>query len=340
MEYRRLGNSGIEVSPICLGMMSYGSKDFQSWLLKPEDGELFFKAALDRGINFFDTAPLYSFGQSEEILGNAVAKLTQRRHVVLATKVGIGIEKGPNQRGLSRKYIHESVNASLKRLQTDYVDVLYCHCDDPLTPVEETLGALNDVVRAGKARYIGVSNFSAWSFARAFYKAQHLHGLRIDAAQIQYNLAYREEEREVLPFCRAEQIGVTTYSPLARGYLVSAPSSQQRLTNTETARATGDLKALATYGTGSDAAVAARLAELAAQKGMSASRIAIAWILAQRGVSSVVFGATEPAHLEEAVAATTTTLSDEEIAWLQEPYVTRPVMETDVPVKVGGERVK
>lgn len=325
MRYNRLGATGLEVSRVCLGMMSYGSPDWQPWVLPGAEAEPFVRHALDRGINFFDTADFYSYGQSEEALGRAIAKLTDRKNVVIATKVGLPMGPGPNRGGLSRKHIRTAIDDSLKRLGTDYVDLYQLHRADPQTPIEETLDALADVVRAGKALHIGGSNFATWQFAPAVYVAKQSRGPSFAAMQIQYNLAYREEERDLVPFCAAQGVGLIVYSPLARGWLVGNRLGKTTMTRRETIRAEGDAKAQASYGSDGDRAIARRLFDVAASRGLPPARIAQAWLHGRAGVSSVLCGALEPAHIDEAVAALDVALSAEELRRLEEPYVPQAI---------------
>lgn len=320
MKYRPLGGSGIQVSSVCLGMMSYGSPAWQPWVLPGDAGRCFVRAALNRGINFFDTADFYSFGQSEEILGAAIKDLTRRANVVIASKVGLPMTPEPNRGGLSRKHILTSIDESLRRLQTDYVDIYQLHRSDPDTPIEETLDALFEVVRAGKALYVGASNFAAWDFARAFYTGRWRCDLRLASVQLQHNLAYREEERDLLPLCAAERIGVVVYSPLARGFLAGNRASMAALTENELKRVDTDAKAKSLYGSAGDEAILKRLQSIAASRGESPTRVAMAWVHHQPCVSSVLCGALEDAHLDDAVAAAELELSDEELRLLAEPY--------------------
>lgn len=325
MQYRRLGATGLQVSKVCLGMMSYGAPDWQSWVLPGDAGPRFVRMALDRGINFFDTADFYSFGQSEEILGQSIRDLTDRANVVIATKVGLPMAPNANRGGLSRKHIFASIDASLRRLQTDYVDLYQLHRADPATPIEETLEALHDVVKAGKALHVGASNFAAWDFARAVYTGRWQAGLRLSAMQLQLNLAYREDERDLLPLCRAEAIGVVVYSPLARGFLTGNRTEAATLTERERRRATGDAKAHTLYGSPGDRRVLDQLLQIAAARGLSPAQVAMAWVHHQPGISSVLCGALEESHLEDAVAAVDVNLTEDELSRLEAPYEPQPV---------------
>jgi aryl-alcohol dehydrogenase-like predicted oxidoreductase len=340
MQYAQLGSTGLQVSRICLGMMSYGSTEYQGWVLPGSEGVRHTKRALEAGVNFFDTADFYSNGLSETILGDAISELTSRNNVVLSTKVGIGLEKGPNRRGLSRKYMMAAVEDSLRRLKTDYIDLYQLHIQDFSTPLEETIDALADIVRSGKARYVGLSNYSAWNLARVHYTAKYNNRLKMSATQIQYNLAYREEERDTIPFSRVEGIGLLVYSPLARGLLAGNKLSGTSLTEREKARAETDLKAAATYGTEEDRMIAARVVGLAEQRGVSASQIALAWLLNKPYINAVTCGVLEDSHLDAAVGALDIRLDDKEISLLEELYTPRRPIEIDAPLKVGGERVK
>lgn len=317
MQYVNLGHTGLKVSRLCLGMMTYGSPHWRAWVLDEAAAQPFIRRALELGINFFDTANMYSQGVSEEITGRALKAMARRDEVVVATKVFYPMGDKPNQGGLSRKHIMDSIDASLRRLQMDYVDLYQIHRFDPNTPIEETLAALHDVVKAGKARYLGASSMYAWQFARMLYTAD-LHGwTRFVSMQNHYNLVYREEEREMLPLCRAEGIGVIPWSPLARGFLAG---NRSRGGGGATTRAQTDAFAADMYYDEGDFAVADRVRELAAQRGVSAAQIALAWILQQPGVTAPIIGASKPHHLEEANAALEITLSPDELARLEEPY--------------------
>jgi aryl-alcohol dehydrogenase (NADP+) len=297
--------------------MTYGSPQWRPWILSEEQGRPFIQCALELGINFFDTANMYSLGASEEMLGRALKDMTRRSEVVVATKVFFPMNDKPNQGGLSRKHIFEAIDASLRRLQMDYVDLYQIHRFDPNTPIEETLEALHDVVKAGKARYLGASSMYAWQFARMVYTAD-LHGwTRFVSMQNHYNLIYREEEREMLPLCRAEGIGVIPWSPLARGFLAG---NRARSGGGETARAQTDGYAAEMYYQPGDFTVADRVAELAQQRGVSSAQIALAWMLHQSGITAPIIGASKMYQLEEAVAALDIALSAEDLARLEEPY--------------------
>jgi len=322
MDYVNLGRTGLKVSRICLGCMSYGSPQWRDWVLSEEDGRPFIQRALEMGINFFDTADMYSRGVSEEVLGRALADFTRREEVVVATKVFFPMSDGPNDRGLSRKHITESIDASLRRLRMDYVDLYQIHRWDSATPIEETLSALNDLVRAGKVRYLGASSMYAWQFAKALYLAD-LHGwTRFSSMQNHYNLVYREEEREMLPLCRAEGIGVIPWSPLARGFL----AGKRRRGEEDTRRGKVDSFAHDLYYQPEDFEVVERVVALAEKRGVKPAQIALAWLLYQPGLTAPIVGATRMEHLEDAVAALEIRLDEEERKELEMPYRPHPVL--------------
>ncbi|MDQ0189476.1 aldo/keto reductase [Alicyclobacillus cycloheptanicus] len=323
MEYVKFGKTGLEVSRICLGCMSYGVPERGShrWVLNEEESRPFIKRALELGINFFDTANVYSDGTSEEILGRALKDLVQREEVVIATKVYNRMRPGPNGAGLSRKAILAEIDNSLKRLGTDYVDLYQIHRWDYTTPIEETMEALHDVVKAGKARYIGASSMYAWQFLKALHTAEKHGWMRFVSMQNYLNLLYREEEREMLPLCKEEGIAVIPWSPLARGRLT-------RDWDETTARSETDEfgKSLYAQTADTDRRIVERVAELAAQRGVSRAQIALAWVLQKEPVTAPIVGATKMHHLEDAVAALSVQLSPEEVAMLEEPYVPHPVL--------------
>jgi len=321
MDYVRLGSTGLKVSRICLGCMTYGSSKWRPWVLDEEASRPLLRRAVDVGINFFDTADMYSDGGSEEVLGRALNDFAKRHEVVLATKVFFPMGPGPNDRGLSRKHIFDAIDASLKRLGTDYVDLYQTHRYDPETPLEETLEALHDVVGSGKARYIGASSMYAWQFAQALSLADRRGWTRFVSMQNHYNLIYREEEREMLPLCRAEGIGVIPWSPLARGLLTG---SRRRGKSDETPRAKSDAYASQLY-EDSDFDVVDRVVEVAKRRGIPPAQIALAWLLRQPGVTAPIVGASRVEHLEDAISAVSVTLSDEESHLLEEPYRPHPV---------------
>ena len=317
MEYVNLGKSGLKVSRICLGMMTYCTSKWRDWVLDEEESRPFIKKAWEAGINFFDTADMYSNGMSEQVLGRALKDFARRDEVVIATKVYFPTGSSPNQRGLSRLHILNAIDNSLRRLGTDYVDLYQIHRLDSNTPIEETLEALHDVVKSGKARYIGASSMYAWQFARSLYLAD-LHGwTRFVSMQNHYNLIYREEEREMIPLCLAEGVGVIPWSPLARGFLAGNRSQE---TYGETVRAKTDDFAQSMYYEEEDFEVVDRAQQLAERKGVSSAQIALAWLLHQPGITAPIIGASKMPHLEESLAALDIELSDEELAFLEEPY--------------------
>jgi aryl-alcohol dehydrogenase (NADP+) len=303
--------------------MSYGKRNERwQWALPEEESRPFIKHALELGINFFDTADVYSTGASEEIVGRALRDFAVRDEVVIATKVNGVMGPGPNDAGLSRKHILSSIDASLKRLGTDYVDLYQIHRWDYQTPIEETLEALNDVVRAGKARYIGASSMFAWQFTKALYTSD-LHGwARFVSMQPHYNLVYREEEREMLPLCRDQQIAVIPWSPLARGLL----TGKRKMGGGETERARTDSFGKGIYTREDDFALAARLDEVAAAHGAPSAQVALAWMLSKDGITAPIIGATKLHHLDDAVAALSIELSDDEVRRLEELYQPHPVL--------------
>jgi len=323
MEYVRFGNTGLKVSRICLGCMSYGkSAEGGQWELDEEQSRPYFRRALENGINFFDTADVYSNGRSEEVTGRALRDFARRDEVVIATKVRFPMGKGPNEQGLSRKHIMSAIDASLKRLGTDYVDLYQIHRWDYDTPIEETMEALNDVVRAGKARYIGASAMYAWQFAKALYTAE-LHGwTRFVSMQPHYNLLYREEEREMLPLCQDQKIAVIPFSPLARGWLARKPSPEQN----ETLRAQADALTKQRYDREDNVAIVQQVSEVAEARGISMAQVALAWVLSKQVVTAPIIGATKPYHLEDAIAALSVQLTPEEIQQLEEAYQPHPII--------------
>jgi len=324
MEYTRLGGTGLKVSRLCLGAMTYGSKKWREWVLEEEESRPFLRRALEAGINFFDTADVYSNGVSEEILGRALKDFgPSRDRLVIATKVHGPMGDDPNQRGLSRKHILHSIDASLKRLGTDYVDLYQIHRFDYETPIEETLAALDDVVRAGKALYIGASSMYAWQFAKMLCAAERLGLARFVSMQNHYNLIYREEEREMLPLCREEGIGVIPWSPLARGFLAG---NRRPGDYGETIRAKTDEYAQKMYYQPSDFAVVERVTAIARQRGVSNAQVALAWLLAKPGVTAPIIGASKMQHLDDALAALTLKLDEAELRALEEPYQPHPVL--------------
>ncbi len=323
MEYIRLGSTGLKVSRICLGCMSYGLPgEGNQWVLNEEQSRPYIQRALEAGINFFDTANVYSNGMSEIILGNALRDFVSRDEVVIATKVRFPMGKGPNDSGLSRKHIMRSIDASLKRLGTDYVDVYQIHRWDYETPIEETMETLHDIVRAGKARYIGASAMFAWQFAKAQYAAD-LHGwTRFVSMQNHYNLIYREDERELLPLCQDQGIGVIPFSPLARGVLARKPSKDQE----ETLRYQTDSLAKSRYAQEDNLTTVERVSEIAEAHCVPMAQVALAWLLSKPNITAPIIGATKPHHLDDAIAALSVQLTPEEITHLEAPYRPHPVI--------------
>jgi len=324
MEYVNLGATGLKVSRICLGTMTYGTPKWRDWVLDEEASRPYIKRALEAGINFFDTADIYSIGASEEVLGRALKDFAgPRAQYVIATKVFNPMGKTPNEAGLSRKHIMHAVDASLKRLGMDYIDLYQIHRFDPITPIEETIEALHDVVKAGKALYVGASSMYAWQFAKYLSLAQAMGKTRFVSMQNHYNLVYREEEREMIPLCRAEGIAVIPWSPLARGFLAGNRRRQDR---GETARAKTDEFAHMMYYQDSDFEVVDRVTEIAQKRGVSNAQVALAWLLHRKGVTAPVVGASKPHHLDDAIAAASLKLEDSEIKSLSEPYKPHPVL--------------
>lgn len=323
MEYTKLGRTGLDVSRICLGCMSYGvpERGMAPWSLNEEQSRPFIKRALELGINFFDTANVYSDGTSEEIVGRALKEFARRDEVVIATKVFFRMHQGPNGAGLSRKAIMTEIDNSLKRLGTDYVDLYQIHRWDNDTPIEETMEALHDVVKAGKVRYIGASSMYAWQFLQAQHVAERNGWTKFVSMQNYLNLLYREEEREMLPLCREEGIGVIPWSPLAKGRLT-------RDWNKQTARSEIDEVGKAFYAkmAEADRKVVEVVAGIAAKRGIPRAQVALAWVLQKEPVTSPIIGATKANHLEDAVAAVSVKLEPSEIASLEEPYVPHPVI--------------
>lgn len=341
MKYVNLGGTGLKVSRICLGMMTYGTPRWRRWVLDEEASRPIVRRAVEAGINFFDTADMYSAGVSEELTGKFLREFARRDEVVIASKVFFPVDMAygssanttykapPNTSGLSRKHIFAAVDASLKRLGTDYIDLYQIHRWDYHTPIEETMEALNDVVRAGKARYIGASSMWAWQFAKAQELARARHWARFVSMQNHYNLLYREEEREMMPLCRDQGVALIPWSPLARGFLAG---NRKRgdvsgdAANASTARAGSDELAQMYYYRDEDFSVVERLGEIAGERGESSARIAYAWLLHKAGVTAPIIGASKLAQIDDAVAATALALSVEEIARLEEPYRPHPVL--------------
>ncbi len=337
MEYTRLGPSGLEVSRICLGMMTYGSPRWRPWILEEAAGRPIVKRAVELGINFFDTADMYSAGVSEKITGKLLGEFTRREEVVIATKVFFPVDMNftggfdnsnpqpPNTCGLSRKRIFNAVEASLKRLNTDYIDLYQIHRWDYKTPIEETMETLHDLVKSGKVRYIGASSMWAWQLAKAQHIAQSRDWTPFISMQNHYNLVYREEEREMIPLCRDQGVALIPWSPLARGFLAGNRTPDDAVSGI-TARAKEDTYAQELYYREQDFAVVQHVSEVAANHGVSNARIAYAWLLSQEAVAAPIVGASTIEHIDDAVSATEITLSAEEIDFLQEPYAPHPVM--------------
>jgi 1-deoxyxylulose-5-phosphate synthase len=326
MDQVRLGATGLHVSRVCLGMMSYGNDSDRPWVLDEAATEPLIRRAVEGGITFFDTADVYSAGASEVATGRLVPKYIARDEVVIATKVNGQMTPGPNGRGLSRKHILSAIDASLQRLGMDYVDLYQIHRWDPRTPIEETMEALHDVVRAGKARYIGASSMYAWQFAKAQHVAERNGWTRFVSMQNHYNLVYREEEREMIPLCLDQGVGVIPWSPLARGFLTGTRtrSGERRTTRAETDQFTDRL-----YGRPEDFDVADRVAEVAGERGVPPAQMALAWLMHRPGVTAPIVGATKAEHLEDALAAAELDMADDEMARLEQPYVPHAVLGHD-----------
>ncbi len=323
MEYIRFGNTGMKVSRLCLGTMTYGMPTERwPWALNEKESRPFIKKALDLGINFFDTADVYSLGVSEEVVGRALKDFAKRNEIVLATKVFNPMGPGPNDQGLSRKHIMSAIDASLKRLGTDYVDLYQIHRWDYETPIEETMEALHDVVKAGKVRYIGASSMFSWQFAKAQYTAELNGWTKFSSMQPHYNLIYREEEREMIPFCIDQKVAIIPWSPLARGLLTGKRSKERN----ETQRAQTDNFGKSLYAQNSDFDIVNRLAEVAKKKDFPDAQVALAWMLSKPYITAPIVGASKPGHLEDAVAALSVRLTDEDIKQLEELYQPHPVL--------------
>ena len=323
MQYVNLGRSGLKVSRLCLGTMTYGSSAWRPWVLDEDQSRPFIRRAYELGISFFDTADMYSRGMSEDVLGRALKDLAPRETFVIATKAFYPMGDGPNDRGLSRRYLLKAIDASLRRLGVDYIDLYQIHRLDPDTPLEETLETLNDLVRAGKVRYLGASSMYAWQFAKAL-ALQERHGwARFISMQNHYNLIYREEEREMLPLCRAEGVGVIPWSPLARGFLAG---NRRREEPGATPRAQVDGYAHQLYYQENDFQIADRVVEVAGRLGIKPIQLALAWILRQPGVTAPIIGATKLEQLDELAAGMDITLDDESCRLVEEPYRPHPVL--------------
>jgi 1-deoxyxylulose-5-phosphate synthase len=323
MQYVNLGATGLRVSRVCLGMMSFGNDSDRPWVLDEDAAEPIVRAAVEGGITFFDTADTYSQGASEVATGRLLSKLLTRDEVVVATKVFMPMTPGENGGGLSRKHVLSAIDASLKRLGLDYVDLYQIHRWDPRTPIEETMEALHDVVRSGKARHIGASSMFAWQLAKAQHAADQHGWTRFVSMQNHYNLIYREEEREMIPQCLDQGIGVIPWSPLARGVLAG---NRTRDGEKRTTRSGSDPFTDYLYDQPTDFDVVDRVAEVAHERGVPAAQVALAWLLHRPGVTAPIVGATKPGHLEDAIAAEQLSLSPEEITRLEEPYAPHPVL--------------
>ena len=324
MQYINLGKTGMKVSRLCLGMMSYGAKTWREWVLEGDEANPFVKRALDAGINFFDTADVYSLGESERITGKLLKDLgVNRQNIIIATKVNGQMSDDVNDKGLSRKHIMDSIDKSLQRLQMDYVDLYQIHRWDYEVPIEETLEALNDIVRAGKARYIGASSMFAWQFAKALHTSEKHGWTKFVSMQNHYNLAYREEEREMIPLCIDQGIGLIPWSPMARGFFAG---DRKRGGGGETIRSNSDPFSNNLYFREEDFAVADCAAQVAQERGVTASQVALAWVLQKQYVHSPIIGATKMDHLDQAIAALEIKLSDDEMKRLEEPYKPHPVL--------------
>jgi aryl-alcohol dehydrogenase (NADP+) len=324
MDHVRLGTTGLRVSRLCLGCMTYGSPKWRPWVLDEAASLPFFKAAIEAGINFFDTADVYSLGESERVTGKALKEYAKRHEVVIATKVFSPMGGDPNNKGLSRKHIFDAIDRSLSRLGVDYIDLYQIHRFDPETPVEETLEALNDVVRAGKARYIGASSMYAWQFMKMLSVSKANYWTPFVSMQPQYNLVYREEEREMLPLCRDQGVGVIPWSPLARGFLAGGRASPGE-GNTERART--DEFAPRLYYREPDYAVVDALETIARARGVPNMQVALAWVLRNPAVTAPIIGASKSHHIGDAVAALSLQLSDDEVKALETPYKPKPVLD-------------
>ena len=323
MKYVNLGKTGLQVSELCLGCMTFGDKKWREWVLEETESREIIKAALEMGFNFFDTANMYSLGVSEEITGRALKDFANRDEIVIATKVFFPMNDKPNQGGLSRKHIFASVDASLKRLGTDYIDLYQIHRLDPATPMEEMLEALHDLVRMGKVRYLGASSMYAWQFAKALYTAKMNGWNRFVSMQNHYNLIYREEEREMVPLCREEGIGLIPWSPLARGFLAG---NRTRDGKNPTSRAKTDTIAQDLYYVDQDFDIVDRVKALAEKKGVLPIQIALAWVMHKPGITSPIIGARTIQQLAELVASKDVELTAEEQEQLEAPYLARPVL--------------
>jgi len=320
LQYTQLGNTGLSVSRICLGTMTFGSPKWHQWVMEEDASRPYIERALELGVNFFDTADIYSVGRSEEIVGKALSDFAKRNEVVLATKVRFPMNDKPNQGGLSRKHIIEGCHASLKRLGTDYIDLYQIHRWDPHTPIEETMEALHDLVKAGKVLYIGASSMMAWQFAKALYTADLNGWTRFVSMQNHYNLIVREEERAMMPLCRDQGIGLVPWSPMARGFLAG---NRHPKGGGKTVRSNSDPLADQRYFQEADFEIAKRVEQVAKKKNVTPAQIALSWVLHQPGVSAPIIGVTKMKHLEEAIQSLKIKLSKSDCAFLEEPYLPR-----------------
>ena len=323
MHYENLGTSGLRVSRICLGMMGFANDSDRQWVIDEDAAEPIVRAAVEGGVTFFDTADAYSAGASERATGKLVTKFLSRDEAVIATKVFMPVTPGENGGGLSRKHILSGIDASLARLGLDYVDLYQIHRWDPRTPIEETMGALHEVVQAGKARYLGASSMFSWQFAKAQYTAEKNGWTKFVSMQNHYNLIYREEEREMIPLCLDQGVGVIPWSPLARGVLAG---NRTRSGERHTTRSSTDPFTDYLYDQPTDFDVVESAQQVAAARGVPTAQVALAWLLAQPGVTAPIVGSTKLSHLEDALAAEELTLSEDEVASLEKPYVPHPVL--------------
>ena len=322
MNYRRLGNCGLKVSRLGLGAMGFGDKGWRGWVLDESESRTIVRKALDQGINFFDTCDFYSSGVSEKILAKTLLVDAPRQEIVLATKLGMNMGTGPNDRGFSRKHVFDAIDQSLLRLGTDYIDLYQTHIWDPSTNIEEMMGAFDDLIKSGKVLYIGTTDIPAWQFA----KAQHIATLRgwhrFVSVQNHYNLIFREHERELLPLCRDQGIGLIPYSPMGRGFLAN---NRRKADWGDTIRAETDDFAQNVYFRDADFEVASRTAEVAKNMGVKPTQVALAWVLGQPNITAPIFGATKPEHIDEAIAAIDITLEAQDVAYLEAAYAPRPL---------------
>lgn len=320
MEYTQLGCTGLTVSRLALGCMSYGSSKWRSWVLNEPEAQPFFRRAVEAGINFFDTADMYSLGASEEVTGRALKEYANREEIVLATKLNFPMTSGPNMGGLSRKHVVQACEASLKRLGVEVIDIYWIHRFDDKTPIDETLAALNDLVRWGKVRYIGASSGPAWRMAQALSTSERNGWARFVGMQNHYNLLYREEEREMIPLCLSEGVGLVPWSPLGRGLLARPRPATAKIVDAGTARASNDKYTEQLYDSPDDWNVVDAVERIANARGVSMAEVALAWLLARPGVAAPIVGATKPAHLESALKSLSLNLTDDECVSLETPY--------------------